>query len=713
MAVLYIIAAWLIMQVADVVLSLANLPEWAGQVTLGILATGFPIALVFSWFYELTPEGISLEKDVEPGTSITHITGRRMDFIVIAMLSAALLFFAYDKWGTEPAHELSIAVLPFDHSGADGGDAGILATGIQDGLLTRMSQIGSLKVISRTSTERYHDTDKNLKQIATELGVRQILEGGIQQVGDQIRINVQLIDAETDEHIWAETYDRTLAATSVFGVQSEIVETITQRLNAKLTPEEALVLADAPTKDLAAYTEYLRGMKNADIESVESLHAAIENFEAAIELDSNFALAYVGLADAYLALGAYFYGGLSVEESTALAEPPLMRALRLNAGLVEAQASMGMLRQQQGDENAAEQAYENAIALRPNYPRVFRLYGRLRWRQGRTDESIALFERALALDPYSTTINFDVGRIYDETGRFDEALERYLRVIEIEPDHAFAYVYVAAIHYLVNGRVDESLIWYFKAARNDAMSPSLQAGQAIAYLEVGDPENARVWVEKALELGPETFWAVWCSALLNMYVGDNVAAQRDARILLERDPRSWGGLRILRDADIEAGRYDVARSRYARAYRELVEPEVPDVNHWNYFAAIDLALVLMHLGETDRANDMLNGALKVIESRPRLGVSGHWISDVRVYATLHRTEQALAALREAIDAGWRLHTWYYLMLDPNLEAIRGNPKFDALYQIVQSDLARQAENVRNLRASGELASTRHSNRSLR
>ena len=153
MAALYMVAAWLIMQVAEVISGLANLPVWVGPTTLGVLAVGFPIALVLSWFYELTPEGIALEKDVEPGESITHLTGRRLDFIVIALLSAALIIFAWDKWGAPgpipPEH--SIAVLPFDSVGPNSNGADVLATGIQDGLLTRLSQIGSFKVISRTS----------------------------------------------------------------------------------------------------------------------------------------------------------------------------------------------------------------------------------------------------------------------------------------------------------------------------------------------------------------------------------------------------------------------------------------------------------------------------------------------------------------------------------------------------------------------------------
>jgi len=705
MVVLYAVAAWLIMQVAGVLIDLGNLPDWIGPATLGLLAIGFPISLIFSWFYEITPEGISLEKDIDPAESITHVTGRRLDFIAISLLCAAVMLFAYDKWWAPDPPDLSIAILPFENMSPENDSAGFLAVGIQDDLLTRLSKIAALKVISRTSVERYRNTTNDMKDIGLELGVRKILEGGVQRVDDQIRVNVQLIDAQTDEHVWAETYDRDLTASNVFAMQSEIVETIARELNASLTPQEAEQLTSMPTRNLAAYTAYLQGKNKADIESVESLHAAIEKFETAVDLDPEFALAYVGLADAYLTLGTNFFGGLPVNESSALAEPPLVRALELDHGLGQAYATLGLLKQQQGDLRAAEVAYKQAITLQPNYPRVFRLYGRLRRQQGEREQAIELFQKALAVDPYSASANFDIARSYDDSGRFEEALTRYLRVVEIEPDHAFAYVYIAAIHFLVFGQVDESLIWYQKAAENDALSPSLQAAQAIAYLELGDPESAREWIDRGLELGQRTFWPVWASLLLNLQTGEDLAARADARTLLEVYPRNWGSLFLLRNDDLAAGRHEVARARYARAFRELTDSEVPEVNAFNYRAAVDLALVLIRLGEQQRANDLLNGSLDVINTLPRHGTNGYWITDVRIYALQQRPKQALIALRQAIDEGWRVFSWLYLRLDPNLDSIRADPEFQRLYARLQADLAAQAERVNDLKASGELRSS--------
>ncbi len=716
-AAIYIVGAWVVLQVADLAFEAWGIPSEALRFVWIGAVIGFPVALVFGWRFDIV--GGRIVHTPASGAP-ADLSLRRSDYVILAALAAVGVATVYGV-GTEisavrapdsdPAiatsiDPKSIAVLPFDYAESEPERADLLAKGIQDELLTRLSKIAALKVISRTSVERYRGTTKTVPAIGRELGVGKILEGAVQQSGDQIRVNVQLIDAETDEHLWADTYDRIVTASDVFRIQTEIVETIALELEATLTPEETRQLSSMPTQNMSAYTEYLKGRQLAVIESIQALNAAIAHFDAAIDLDPEFALAHVARADAYLTLGMNFAGGLEAEESNALAEPSLVRALAIDPNLGEAYASLGLLRHQQGNLPAAEEAFKNAIRLRPNYPRVFRLYGRMRWEQGDREEAAELMEKALSLDPYSVPVNYNMARIYDENGEFDEALDRYLRVIEIEPNHAFAYVYIAAIHYLVYGRADESLVWYRKAADNDALSPSLQAAQAIAYLEVGDAESARIWVNRALELGPRTYWAIWTSALLNFYEGDHAAAERDARTMLEVYPQEWGPLYLLRNADIAAGRYEVAASRYARAYRELTEPEVPAVDASNYFAAVDLALVLMHLDKHERANDLLERSLAVIDTLPRLGTSGYWITDVRIFALQGRRDRALAALQQAIDEGWRLFSWFYLEHDPNLDSIRDTPEFDRLYQVIKDDLAVQARRVRDLKASGELAPIR-------
>ena len=711
-AALYIVGAWVVLQVADLAFEAWDIPSTALRFVWIGAVLGLPAALMFGWRYDIVGGAIV----ATPGSDDTPaVPLQRIDYLVLSALGMVIVAVVLGLGAeissiqTAPQRAIdqildpqAIAVLPFAESDAQETRSDFLALGIQDDLLTRLSKIASLKVISRTSVERYRESDLSIPEIGTELRVGRILEGGVQRFDDQIRVNVQLIDANSDKHIWADTYDRDLTASNIFDIQTEIVETIIVQLEANLTPQESQQIATMPTRNLEAYTIFLKGQSLAELETVESLYAAIVEFDQAVEIDPEFALAFVGLADAYLTLDINFYGGLTTKESLQFAEPPLVRALEIDPDLGQAYAALGRLRQQQMEYEAAEIAYKKAIDLQPNYPAVFRSYGRLRYYQGLPDEARDLFKQALELDPYSAPSIYQYARYLNAVGEFDAALEHFLRVADIEPNYAFTYVYIAAIHYLVYGRVDESLVWYQKAAQNDPLSPSLQSAQAISYLELGQPDTARYWLEKALALGPDTFWPMWCDVLLRLYTGDDAGAQKSARAMIELFPRNRGPHKVLRNADIRAGRYAVARSRYARAFRELVEPEVPSVNADNYQAAVDLALVLIHLGEQKRADDLLQGSLDIIKSIPRLGTEGYWITDVYIYSLQNRPEQALQALHNAIDEGWRVLTWLDLEVDPNVDSIRDHPRFQELTMRLESDLAKQSERVLELQQSGEL-----------
>lgn len=259
-AVAYAIVSWLILQLTDVLVPLLSLPEWVGGFVFLLLVIGFLLALLLSWAYELTPEGIKREGAVDRSESSTPVAGRKLDFFIIAALSLALVFVVIDQYVLEespPTAEVfenlrSIAVLPFDNRSAEQENAAFFADGIHDELLTRLAKIADLKVISRTSVMEYRDTTKNMRQIGAELGVGSILEGGVQRAGDRVRINVQLIDAQTDKHLWADTYERELNTTNIFSIQSEISIAIAKALRATLTPDEQERLVAVPTGSMQA-----------------------------------------------------------------------------------------------------------------------------------------------------------------------------------------------------------------------------------------------------------------------------------------------------------------------------------------------------------------------------------------------------------------------------------------------------------------------------
>jgi len=705
MAVLYLGAAWLILQVVDLLIDRVPLPESLGLISLTVLAIGFPIALILSWFYEVTPEGVTLDEDGKPGTHLP-VVARGVDFIIIAVMGAALLLFTYDKWWAEPPPERSVAVLPFEDLSADGKQR-YFADGVHDALLTRLSGIDGLKVVSRTSVMRYRDSEKTIAEIARELSVTYVVEGAVQRSGNQVRVNVQLIHASTDEHIWAQLYDRALTPSNIFAMQSGIVETIAKRLDSELSSQMLQEFATAPTSSLEAYSAYLEANSKRRIESIESLREAATSYKKALELDPQFAEAYIGLASAYLMLGSdfYFHGGMPVEESNALSEPLILRALTLDNNLAEAHAALGLLRQQQGKEEAAEKAYRRAIELQPSNSDVFRRFGVLRWRQGQVQQGLELLKKALDLDPYSATVNYDIGRLYDQIGRFDQALKSYLRVIEIEPDHAYAYVYIAALNYLVYGRIDEALVWYQRAAERDSLSSNLQGVQALPYLEIGDLDRAKVWVNLGLSLDENAYYTSFANLMLHVRRDQTAEASQIARQILETYPRDWPALNVLCNADIAKNRYAVAKARYEREFRELAPQEDPEIDGTNYAAAVDFAHILLRIGEKERAHMLLDASLEYIASLPRLGTHGYYITDVRILALQNRNQEALEALRVAADNRWRFLVWYFMNYDPILDTLKSEQSYKDIYAEIEADLSAQANVVRALIDSGELVST--------
>ena len=367
----------------------------------------------------------------------------------------AVVYFAVDKFVLEsepeqaevaveqfPAAELferdkSIAVLLFDNLSGDPGTQPF-TKGIHDDILTQLSKIRALKVIARTSMERL-DPTLSIPEIGTKLGVAAVLEGGVQRAGDRIRINVQLIDCQTEAHLWAETYDRELTAANIFSIQSEIAKTVADALRATLSPEEQDRLATVPTENLDAYQAYLLGKQRLAILATVTMAEAVDYFEQAIELDPNFALAYVGLADAYI-WQAYF-GGVQRDEVLAKAQVAVDTALSLDDGLGEAYNSLAGILQETGDLEAAEAMYLRALELNPNYATAYYWYGTLLGNYlGRPQEALAVHRKALELDPLSGNVIAWVGLGLFRLGQFDEALAWYKKALEVAPEEATTYL---------------------------------------------------------------------------------------------------------------------------------------------------------------------------------------------------------------------------------------------------------------------------------
>jgi TolB-like protein len=341
----YAIVGWMLVEVASVVLPTFNAPEWIMPVFIFLIIAGLPLALVLAWAFELTPEGLKKEKDVDRSQSITQQTGRKLNFSIIAVLTVGIIFLAGKVWlgddsapqGTVSAEKASIAVLPFENQSADAENAEFFAAGVHDELLTLLSKLGGLKVISRTSVERL-DQNLRIPEIGALLGVATVLEGQVQRAGNRLRINVQLIKTAEEDHLWATTYDRELTAENVFDVQSDIARTIADELHIQLSPNDDALLSVVPTDNTEALQHYMLASQLISRNTYDSLQQAARYLAQAVELDSDYAQAWTMIAKVHQRM--YQTGQIDLQEYAAVAEPAIARALMINNALPEAHAEL-------------------------------------------------------------------------------------------------------------------------------------------------------------------------------------------------------------------------------------------------------------------------------------------------------------------------------------------------------------------------------------
>jgi TolB-like protein/Flp pilus assembly protein TadD len=522
-AVAYLVVAWLLIQAASIFFPAFDAPPWVMKIFIIVIIFGFPVALIFSWAFEITPEGIKLESEIQPNKSIARRTGRRIVAVTIALAVVAAGLFVYQlvrsksetsgSPTTATIANKSIAVLPFDNLSRDPDNA-YFCEGVQDEILTRLAKVADLKVISRTSTQHFKSAPDNLPQIAKQLGVAHILEGSVQKSNDQVRVNVQLINALTDAHLWADTYDRKL--TDIFAVESEIAKTIAETLQAKITGSEKNSIAKTPTVNPEAYELYLKGRFFWNKRSGVDLRKAIEFFNQAIAKDPNYALAYSGLADSYLLLPNY--GGAPTADVIPPARAAVTKALELDDSLAEAHASLGLLDTLDLRLERAITHLERAVQLKPNYATGHHWLGLGHLALGHFEQAIAEGKRASELDPLSVIINADLAFTYASAHRLDEAEAQARKTLEIDPRFFLAHYYLGGMRQ-AKGQLPEAISEFRQAFDLNGDFYSLaMLGQA--YARAGNKAEAQKILARLNEEAKSRHVSPYAWALLYVGLGD-------------------------------------------------------------------------------------------------------------------------------------------------------------------------------------------------
>jgi TolB-like protein/Tfp pilus assembly protein PilF/class 3 adenylate cyclase len=412
----------------------------------------------------------------------------------------------------------SIAVLPFENLSDDKANA-YFAEGIQGEILTRLSKIADLKVISRTSTQRFKRSRGNLPQIAKQLGVAHILEGSVQKAVDQVRVNVQLINAATDAHLWAESFDRQL--TDIFEVESDIARSIAETLQARLTSSERQAIRQHPTVNLEAYQFYLKGRFFWNKRTVPDLWTAIQYFNQAIEKDPAYALAYAGLAECYCSLGFSFdAGSLSPKEAMPKAKAAALKAVEIDGTLAQAHTSLAFIKLNfDWDWSGAEKGFKRAIKLNSNYNNAHHWYSHYLTAMGRTEESLAESERALELDQLDIGMNLHLGWHYFYARKYDVAIDQFRKTLQLEPNYGLTHWYLGmALQAKANHR--EALMELETGKNLLRETVGVHAELAHAYATSGNRHRTQKLIDDLLELSKRRYVSSYYFALIYTGLGE-------------------------------------------------------------------------------------------------------------------------------------------------------------------------------------------------
>lgn len=497
--VIYIVASWLVISASETLLPNLNLPEWTVTLVIALVLLCFPLVLALAWVFDIGPKGIEVtaESDSAAKTSpkVTSVAAVTTTKTPSSDLPVA------DHPAADPEGRRSIAVLPFVNMSGDPENE-YFSDGIAEEILNLLTKLPQLLVASRTSSFKYKGERIDIPDIASAMGVNTILEGSVRRAGDRVRITAQLIEVDTDSHLWSETYDRELK--DVFAIQDDIARSIVSALEVKLTPKDRRAIQNVATSDVQAYDYYLRGRKYFYEFTRRQFHNANRMFVKAIEADPNYALAYAGMADVYSLL---YQWADSSRENIAKADAASIKAITLDPDLAEAHTARGTALAINNRHEEAERAFENAILLNPGLYEPYYFYGRDCLGAGKFEKAARLFSEACKIRPDDYQAPSFLAMAYAQLGRSKEqadadrrTLEAVEKHINLHPDDGRALTF-GAYALAEQEQYDRAREWSARALDADRDEPAIMYNVACTYSLLGDKDGAIELLDRALQQG--------------------------------------------------------------------------------------------------------------------------------------------------------------------------------------------------------------------
>jgi TolB-like protein/DNA-binding winged helix-turn-helix (wHTH) protein/Flp pilus assembly protein TadD len=593
----------------------------------------------------------------------------------------------------------SVAVLPFVSISADP-EQDYFSDGISEELLNALASIPGLQVPSRTSSFTFKNSNVDLRTIATALGVDHVLEGSVRKAGTQVRITAQLIDVATDSRLWSATYDHELD--DVFAIQDEIAANVADALQIELLGGRLADRSASRTENVEAHDAYLLGLHYRRTKRSEDFFRARDSFQRAIDLDSDYAAAHAWLASTLV--DAQGYGVIDLDEALDGAERAAADAIRIDPDASEAHYARGDVALGRADFAAADASFRRAIELNPNLAEAYERRSITLSILDRPEEALTALQKALDLDPLNGLFNWRMGNLELVQGNVSQARVYYRRAVEFEPSQPNAYAGLGDVA-VMSGRLDEALLRYLEGLEWDPGQVHMTAIVGLVYRSLGDVERAQLWFDKASQVTqvgslPRFFRDFSALMIRNEAPNELIAVLRGI-------PRGQFGplsSRLFRKAALGTRDRAGIESFYRQSWPELFAPE-PLVNASNFAVATDVAWLAMADGQANRADRLLTEAVQIFRNASlRPMVPPEWalvMFETEAFALQGRKSEALAALRRAIDAGWRWD-WWQVENDPTLDSISDDPQFAAMIEEVKADLAVQLDRVLEMERSGEI-----------